>query len=277
MSCASVGRAERTVRNSGWGLPRQKLERVQVALRSMESLEFSWSCWRSGPMAPSRRTRSRQLGESPAMFPSAQTACSRTSSFGEVRSRQKIGTAPSWMTTRVWSDVPDAMFVSAQAASNWSAGESSFCRNWTSRGTTPASITIWIGGFRSIDSSLRNCVVASRCTVGSALCTPDTRCGNCSSFWTTAASICCEACDPPGIAVAVRLFCSRSSFLFLRIWIVVSSRLRRASSWSTPFLYVCFRAVRSMFPGIIALIFTRTRPGGFGEAPCAHSLRQACV
>ena len=75
-----------------------------------------------------------------------------------------MGTAPESITTRVCSDVPDAMLVSAHAASNCSAGVSSRCKNSTKRGTTPASITIWIGGFRSMLSSFRNCVVASRCT-----------------------------------------------------------------------------------------------------------------
>mmetsp|Transcript_2162 Transcript_2162/g.6387 ORF Transcript_2162/g.6387 Transcript_2162/m.6387 type:complete len:248 (+) Transcript_2162:1009-1752(+) len=243
MSCASVGSAGRTVMNSGCGLPRQKFDSVHVALRSIDSFEFSWSCWRSGCIAPSRNTKSRHVGESPAMLPSAQTACSRTSSLGDSNNRQKMGTAPSSMTTRVCSDVPDAMFVSAHAASNCSAGDSSFWRNWTSRGTTPASMTIWIGGFRSIDSSFRNCVVASRCTPGSIEWTPATSCGSCSSFCTTVASICAAVCGLPGVATfAVRRLFMRSSFLFLRIWIVVSSRRRRLSSASMPFLNCCFRS-----------------------------------
>jgi len=45
--------------------------------------------------------------------------CSCTSSCGELRSRINIGTAPSSITTRVWADVPDAIFVNAHAASNW--------------------------------------------------------------------------------------------------------------------------------------------------------------
>ena len=63
------------------------------------------------------------------------------------------------------------------------------------------------------------------------------------TFCTTAASICWAPWAPPwfGFTVAVRRFWSRSSFLFFLIWIVVSSRRRRLSSWSTPFLYVCFR------------------------------------
>ena len=41
----------------------------------------------------------------------------------------------------------------------------------------------------------------------------------------------------------MRRFCNRSSFLFFRIWIVVSSRRRRDSSWSTPFLNVFLRSL----------------------------------
>jgi hypothetical protein len=45
--------------------------------------------------------------------------CSRTSSLGEPSSLTKIGTAPWSITTFVFSEVPDAMFVRAQAASNY--------------------------------------------------------------------------------------------------------------------------------------------------------------
>lgn len=77
------------------------------------------------------------------------TACSRTSSLGLMSSRTKIGTAPFSITTRVWSLVPLAMLVSAHADSNCKAGLSSRWRNSTNFGTTPASITFWIGGLRS--------------------------------------------------------------------------------------------------------------------------------
>lgn len=36
-------------------------------------------------------------------------ACSLTSRTEEERSRTKWGTAPAWMTTWVWSEVPEAM------------------------------------------------------------------------------------------------------------------------------------------------------------------------
>lgn len=64
-----------TSSNSGWGLPRQKLDNVQVAFLSIESLELSLSWARRGCSALCSRTMSRHTGESPAMFPSAQTAC----------------------------------------------------------------------------------------------------------------------------------------------------------------------------------------------------------
>ena len=46
------------------------------------------------------------------------STCSRTSSLGELRSCTNIGTAPLSITTLVWSDVPEAILVRAQAASN---------------------------------------------------------------------------------------------------------------------------------------------------------------
>ena len=42
-----------------------------------------------------------------------------------------MGTAPESMTTPVFSEVPDAMLVSAHAASNWSWGNASHLRNST--------------------------------------------------------------------------------------------------------------------------------------------------
>ena len=51
---------------------------------------------------------------------SSHITCSRTSSLGEARSLTNIGTAPWSITTLVFSDVPEAMFVSVQAASNCS-------------------------------------------------------------------------------------------------------------------------------------------------------------
>lgn len=64
-------------------------------------------------------TWSLHSGESPAMLPSAHTACSCTSSLLELSNSMNMGTAPASITIRVCSDVPEAMFVSAQAASNY--------------------------------------------------------------------------------------------------------------------------------------------------------------
>lgn len=58
----------------------------------------------------------------PAMFPSAQTACSQTLLCDEDSSLMKGPTAPSFTTARVCSDDPDATFVMAHAASNWRSG-----------------------------------------------------------------------------------------------------------------------------------------------------------
>lgn len=134
---------------SGGGfLPRQKLERVHVAFLSIEILLFSWSKASKGKSEFSRSTMSRQRGLSPAMFPSAQTAyrhdiiairykcvscfdelktrdmlillltCSLTSATGLLNNWTKNGTAPASMTNCVWTEVPEAMLVKAQAASN---------------------------------------------------------------------------------------------------------------------------------------------------------------
>jgi hypothetical protein len=55
---------------------------------------------------------------SPAMFPKAHTACSQT--FGALLDRSLIKgpIALCFTTSLVWAEVPEAMFVKAQAASN---------------------------------------------------------------------------------------------------------------------------------------------------------------
>lgn len=72
-----------------------------------------------GTRIPLVKTWSLQSGLSPAMLPSAQTACSWTSMNSELSSLMNMGTAPASMTIRVWCDVPLAIFVNAHAASNW--------------------------------------------------------------------------------------------------------------------------------------------------------------
>mmetsp|Transcript_10966 Transcript_10966/g.33395 ORF Transcript_10966/g.33395 Transcript_10966/m.33395 type:complete len:265 (+) Transcript_10966:1114-1908(+) len=263
MSCASVGSATRTRLKSGGGLPRHRLDSVQVALRSMLRLVLSDSCLSSGSSAPARMTRSRHGGESPAMFPSAHTACSRTSWFGDVSSSTKMGTAPLLMTTSVWSVVPEAMFVSAQAASNCRCEWSLRRRNSTNLGTTPALITSWMGGWRSMLKSRRKFMVIWCCTAGSFDFRPSTISGILAIFIASAASMvappsapgaapgaaatapiigCAAGAIRPAASVVRRRWFRRSSRLFLRIWMDVSSRRRRASSWSTPFLKLLRRA-----------------------------------
>ena len=63
-----------------------------------------------------------------------------------------MGTAPESMTAPVFSEVPDAMLVSAHAASYWSCGNSSRFRNSTKYGTTPARITSSIAAARTHDA-----------------------------------------------------------------------------------------------------------------------------
>lgn len=55
----------------------------------------------------------------PAILPSAHTACSATFSSDDVSKRMNGPIALLFTTTRVWSEVPDATFVNAHAASNW--------------------------------------------------------------------------------------------------------------------------------------------------------------
>lgn len=149
---------KQTCSNEGCGLPLQKFDNVQVAFLNIESFACSLNCASNGTKAPWPRTKSRHLGESPAIFPNAQTAyngrvkgisrirnkwivqqislnmevssiimndkqieastCSLTSSVCELKSFTNIGTAPWSITTLVFSDVPEAIFVKAHAASN---------------------------------------------------------------------------------------------------------------------------------------------------------------
>ena len=60
--------------------------------------------------------------ELPAKLPRVQIACSATTGWGEPNREMKPATAPALPTAFVWSDVPDAMLVSAQADSNCRSG-----------------------------------------------------------------------------------------------------------------------------------------------------------
>lgn len=81
---------------------------------------LGWMRRRSGSTTPFSMHRSRRTGPSPMMLPSAHTACSHTFSTDEESSWMKTSTAPKDTTACVWDEVPDAMLVRAQAASNWS-------------------------------------------------------------------------------------------------------------------------------------------------------------
>mmetsp|Transcript_23328 Transcript_23328/g.75586 ORF Transcript_23328/g.75586 Transcript_23328/m.75586 type:complete len:321 (+) Transcript_23328:649-1611(+) len=112
----STGRAGAMSAHRGGGLPRHKLDRSHVALRCMagkvrcgacdcdepatrpkregaatasaaaascaDSSTKASHCAISGAISPYESTRSRQRGESPARFPSAQSDCSRTTVSG---------------------------------------------------------------------------------------------------------------------------------------------------------------------------------------------------
>mmetsp|Transcript_11535 Transcript_11535/g.27666 ORF Transcript_11535/g.27666 Transcript_11535/m.27666 type:complete len:254 (-) Transcript_11535:129-890(-) len=228
MSEASVGSAPLTCSNGGCGFPRQKFDSVHVALRSIEMrVVFGSSCLSSGISALCESTRSRSFAESPAMLPRAHTACSRTSSLGELRSCTNMGTAPRSTQTCVCSEVPDAMLVNAHAASNCRVGRCHLERNSTKRGTTPALITCWMGGLRSMESSLRNSRVASSCVWSSGAY----------SAWVISGSLATSSCEasapprasPPPESPTLRRRFSFSSVFCLRSSTVLRTRCMRAS------------------------------------------------
>mmetsp|Transcript_57276 Transcript_57276/g.161773 ORF Transcript_57276/g.161773 Transcript_57276/m.161773 type:complete len:275 (+) Transcript_57276:978-1802(+) len=255
MRFASVPSAGDTHSKGGGGFPRQRFERVHVAFRSIDVFSDSRNTAMIGYSPPLCSTRSRKFGESPAMFPRAQTACSRTSSLGDPRSITKIGRAPCSTTTRVCSAVPDAMFVSTQAASNCRSGRFISFRNSTKRGTMPVPMTSWIGGFCSMLKSFRNCCVVLNCTCGSSVISIWLRDWICSMGAAGAppAGTVCIAWPPwaaaddgsptmgPGAApgsssLPIRLFHRACSPFDLRSCTMASSRFRRASSTLKPFL-----------------------------------------
>ena len=87
------------------------------------------------------------------MLPSAQMACSLMCGWGEQTRLMKAGMAPPDTTAAVCSEVPDAMLVSAQAASNWRGGASARPRNDTKVGMRPALMMWSMGGCLSRDNS----------------------------------------------------------------------------------------------------------------------------
>mmetsp|Transcript_113053 Transcript_113053/g.205978 ORF Transcript_113053/g.205978 Transcript_113053/m.205978 type:complete len:205 (-) Transcript_113053:243-857(-) len=160
MSCDSVGKAGKTQSRGGGGLPLQRLESTQVALRVREVLLASWRTLMIKFKPPLWSTRSLRFAESPAMLPKAQTACSRTSSSGDSKSCTKMGKAPASTTARVCSAVPDAMFVSTHSASNCRPRIRMYFMNSTKRGRIPLLMASCIGGLCSTLRSFRSCRVA---------------------------------------------------------------------------------------------------------------------
>mmetsp|Transcript_99327 Transcript_99327/g.278136 ORF Transcript_99327/g.278136 Transcript_99327/m.278136 type:complete len:210 (+) Transcript_99327:1295-1924(+) len=198
---------------------------------------------------PLCRTRSRKFGQSPAMLPRAHTACSRTSSLGDWSSSTKRGSAPCSTTTRVCSAVPEAMFVSTQAASNCRLGLPISFSNCTKRGTMPAWMTSARGGSCSMERDLRKACVALNTASGSSDVRAWTKDGICAIMWALLGVVPISALPlamdielskgdtPTGFASApMRFFSNVSSLVCLRNWIAWSSRFLRASSASVAFL-----------------------------------------
>mmetsp|Transcript_16699 Transcript_16699/g.43914 ORF Transcript_16699/g.43914 Transcript_16699/m.43914 type:complete len:307 (+) Transcript_16699:993-1913(+) len=169
---ASIGTACATCVIDGCGLPRTKLERAHVALRSgtmWPAVAVASISASTRSIPPCERTRSRRRGQSPAMLPSAQTACSETAMCGEPRSVTRAGTASCFTTTSHCAAVPDAMFVRHHAASNcsWSFGCASIVTN---AGQRPWLITSSMGGQLGMESSLRSARTAPSASSSSSAC-----------------------------------------------------------------------------------------------------------
>lgn len=88
------------------------------------------------------------------MLPRAQMACSLMCGWGDVTRLMKAGMAPPSTTAVVWSVVPEAMLVRAQAASNWMGGHSDNARKLTNLGMRLAAMMLSIGGCFSLERSL---------------------------------------------------------------------------------------------------------------------------
>lgn len=87
------------------------------------------------------------------MLPSAQMACSLMCGCGDDTRLMKAGMAPPSTTAVVWSVVPEAMLVSAQAASNWMGGHWGRARKPTNLWMRPALMMLSMGGCFSRESS----------------------------------------------------------------------------------------------------------------------------
>lgn len=181
------------------------------------------------------------------MLPRHHAACSRTSAFSCWRSLISGGTPPPSTTALVF--VVEAMFVSAQADSKINSAIAGLAvRFVTKMGKTPAPNTRSTGGSRSTERILRNPRVASICRdMGDS---EDFKIANISGisctvlyfflvlFWTVESP---PAADGTA-TLPNRRFLNTSSFLFLRICLLVSSRRRLPSLASTVFLKAARRS-----------------------------------
>lgn len=168
MSISRAGRISWIVLTGGGGsLLLHRLTITQVTLRkNVIGISGFTMKLSSGFTTPSSMTKSRRTGPSPMILPKAQTACSQTFSWGDISSCRKTGTAPACTTLFVCAEVPDAIFVKAQAVSNWSVGLSALERHCTRMGRIPVAINSSIGGFLSEDRSFLHCWTAASCTSG---------------------------------------------------------------------------------------------------------------
>mmetsp|Transcript_99774 Transcript_99774/g.281696 ORF Transcript_99774/g.281696 Transcript_99774/m.281696 type:complete len:248 (-) Transcript_99774:695-1438(-) len=162
-SIGKTSKAGAVCSRAGCGLPRHKLLRAHVAFLSAGTPLVVRISSTKGAMTPCASVKSRSATESPAMLPSAHTACSRTSPFGEPNNRMKAGSAPTSTTALVCGAEPEAMLVSTHKISNWSSNEPVSEASCTKRGTTPRSMTSWIGGWSSLETNFRNACVATNC------------------------------------------------------------------------------------------------------------------
>lgn len=87
------------------------------------------------------------------MLPRAQMACSLMCRWGDSTSLMKAGMPPPSTTALVCFEVPEAMLVRAQAASNWMGGNSNTARKLTNFGMRPAAMMLSIGGCFSLERS----------------------------------------------------------------------------------------------------------------------------
>ena len=161
----------RTLIEGAGFLLRHKLDKVHVIFRRNVLGVSGRIRAKSGSTIPHLMTRSLSSEPSPAIFPSAHTACSHTFELGDESSFTKGPTAPISTTCRVCKDVPEAMLVRAHAASNWSMGCSTQPKYLTRLCTRLAFMTSSMGGFRSRDNILRMaCTAGKSCSLSLVVC-----------------------------------------------------------------------------------------------------------